>query len=136
MALKSVTLQLPEELYRAMRQAAEASHRSIEAVLLESAEKFWDDLTSTDIDTLLEQMSSYSDAQLWTVVYRRLTDEQSRLLSSLSDKNKRGELTTSEQTELEQLLGLVNRHMLLRSQALLLLQQRGRDVETYLKTGV
>jgi hypothetical protein len=38
----------------------------------------------------------------------------------------------SEQRELEHLLELVDRSMLLRSEALLRLKERGRDVERYL----
>jgi hypothetical protein len=80
-------------------------------------------------------MPSYSDAQLWAVVYQRLAWPQSQRLHELSAKNKREELTEDEQSELEYLLTLNDHAMLLRSEALLLLKNRGHDIATYLERG-
>jgi hypothetical protein len=80
-------------------------------------------------------MPSYSDAQLWAVVYQRLAWPQSQRLHELSAKNKREELPENEQSELEYLLTLNDHAMLLRSEALLLLQNRGHDLATYLERG-
>jgi hypothetical protein len=44
-------------------------------------------------------------------------------------------LNVNEQTELEQLVSLVDHYMLLRSEALLLLKQHGQNIDTYLKLG-
>ena len=80
-------------------------------------------------------MPSYSDTQLWAVVYRRLAWPQSQRLHELSAKNKLEKLTEDEQSELEYLLTLNDRAMLLRSEALLLLKNRGHDIATYLERG-
>ena len=60
---------------------------------------------------------------------------QSLRLRELSAKRKQETLTADEERELDDLLNLVDRQMLLRSEALLLLKQRGQDVESYLKLG-
>jgi hypothetical protein len=48
---------------------------------------------------------------------------------------KLGELTKDEQRELEDLLTANDHAMLLRSEALLLLKNRGYDIATYLQRG-
>lgn len=132
---KSVTLQLPDELYDSVQEAAEASDRAIEMVLLESLGLLFRRPSAADIEAELRELTDYSDAQLWAVVYRRLPWTHSVRLQELSQKNKQGQLTAAEQREIEQLIDLIDRYMLLRSEALLLLKQRGHDVETYLKLG-
>lgn len=133
MGLKSVTVQLSEDVYSAVQEAAQASHRSVEDVLRDSLDIFFSDLATADIDTLLNQMSSYTNEQLWAVAYRKLTSAQSLRLDELTAKNKQGNLLEAEQAELDQLLNLIDRHMLLRSEAILLLKRRGQDIESFSK---
>jgi hypothetical protein len=136
MSGKSITLDLPEDLYERVRQVAEQSQRPLERVLVESIRLlFVLPSTATDVVTILAAMPSYSDAQLWAVVYQRLAWPQSQRLHELSAKNKREELPENEQSELEYLLTLNDHAMLLRSEALLLLQNRGHDLATYLERG-
>jgi hypothetical protein len=80
-------------------------------------------------------LASYSDAQLWAVVYQRLAWAQSQRLHELSTKNKLERLTEDEQRELEDLLAWNDHAMLLRSEALRLLKDRGYDIAVYLKRG-
>jgi predicted NUDIX family phosphoesterase len=69
---------------------------------------------------------------LWAVVDQRLTQKQDTRLHELIALGKQGQLTADEQAEMESLIDLVDHQMLLRSEALLLLQQRGHDIDTYL----
>jgi hypothetical protein len=69
------------------------------------------------------------------VVYQRLAWPQSQRLHELSANKKLERLTENEQHELEDLLGSNDRAMLLRSEALRLLKNRGYDIEAYLKRG-
>jgi hypothetical protein len=136
MSGKSVTLDLPEDLYERVRQVAEQSQRPVERILVESIRLLFGlPSTSTDIATTLAAMPSYSDAQLWAVVYQRLAWPQSQRLHELSTKNKLEKLTEDQQSEFEHLLTLNDRAMLLRSEALLLLKNRGHDIATYLERG-
>jgi len=67
------------------------------------------------------------------VVDQRLTWEQDTRLRELIALVKQGQLLVDEQAEMEQLVDLVDHQMLLRSEALLLLlQQRGHDINLYL----
>lgn len=73
-----------------------------------------------------------SDEQLWAIVQRRLTWPDSVKLRELMAASKAGELSLSDRAALDNLLDQVDRYTLLRSHALLLLKQRGQDVEKYL----
>lgn len=133
---KSITLDLPEDLYERVRQVAEQSQRPLERVLVESIRLlFVLPPPSTDVATTLAAMPGYSDAQLWAVVYQCLAWPQSQRLHELSAKHKLGKLTEDEQSECEHLLTLNDRAMLLRSEALLLLKNRGHDIAAYLERG-
>ena len=101
--------------------------------MLESLELIFSQQTSSDdLDTLLASLSSYSDDQLWALVHRRMAWSRSIRLRELSDKGKRTSLSPQEQHELDSLLSQVDRDMFLRSEALLLLKQRGNHLEPYL----
>ena len=133
---KSITLDLPEDLYERVRQVAEQSQRPVERVLVESIRLlFVLPPTSTDVATDLAALPGYSDAALWAVVYQRLAWPQSQRLHELSVKNKLKKLTEDEQSAFEHLLTLNDRAMLLRSEALLLLKNRGHDIAAYLERG-
>jgi hypothetical protein len=109
----------------------------LETVLVESLSTlFTPPPASANIATLLAALPDYPNVQLWAVVYRRLPWTQSLRLRELSAKGQQGALTHTEQAELEQLLEWVDRDMLLRSEALLLLKQRGQDVDAYLKLSI
>jgi len=128
---RTITLHIPSEQ---VEKAAQASERAVENVLLDSISLFVNyPQTPQQLDTWVAQLGSYTDAQLWGVVYHRLSETDAFRLRELSDKNTAGTLTAQEQDELDNLIHLVDRDMLLRSEALLLLQQRGHDVEAYLK---
>lgn len=136
MGKRSITLDLPDELYE--RIQAEASQRPVEIVALETLGAVFRqplDQNGGDLDELLAEMAEYHDSQLWAIVRRRLSWMQSLRLRELSAKRKQEALTPDEERALNQLLNLVDRQMLLRSEALLLLKQRGQDVESYLKLG-
>ena len=133
---KSITLDLPDDLYEQVQRIAAQSQRPIERVVLESLRLlFVPPPSSADLATSLAALSGYSDAQLWAVVYQRLAWPQSQRLHELSANQKLERLTDDEQHELEDLLSSNDRAMLLRSEALRLLKNRGYDIEAYLKRG-
>jgi hypothetical protein len=134
---KSITLDLPDDLYEQVHQVAAQSQRPVERVVLESLRLlFVPPPSSADLATNLAALSGYSDDQLWAVVYQRLAWPQSQRLHELSANKKLERLTEDEQHELEDLLSSNDRAMLLRSEALRLLKNRGYDSDAYLKHGV
>jgi hypothetical protein len=133
---KSMTLDLPDDLYEQVHQVAAQSQRPVERVVLESLRLlFVPPPSDTDLASSLAALSGYADAQLWAVVYQRLAWPQSQRLHELSANKKLGRLTEDEQYELDDLLRSNDRAMLLRSEALRLLKNRGYDLEAYLKRG-
>jgi hypothetical protein len=80
----------------------------------------------------LEELRSYADEQLWMVVHQRLATDQNTRLYELIERGKEGQITEDGRAELKALIELVDHQMLLRSEALLLLKQRGHDVEQQL----
>lgn len=132
MSEKLITLPIPDELYERMQEAAAASERSLEDVLLETLGVAF----QTDVDfPSLEALGKYTNEQLWAVVQRRVAWGQSLRLRELSAKNKLQKLTQDEEIELDHLLDLNDSYILLRSQALLLLKERGQNISSHLSIG-
>lgn len=132
MAQQPVVLQLPESLYERVRQIAADSNRPLERVLVDSLALLFDDLPdSTELTPQL--LDELSDEQLWAIVYRPLAWAQDVRLRELTALGKWGGLSGDDPAEMERLVDQVDRCVLLRSQALLLLKQRGYDVERQLR---
>lgn len=137
MSDKLITVHLPDELYARVQEAAEASHRSLENVLLDSLTVLFGTTTGLDdVDAALSALPDFSDAELWAVVYRRLPWMQSLRLRELSSKRVQGSLGTNEEKELDSLLARVDGDMLLRSEALVILKQRGYEVSGYFEPSI
>jgi hypothetical protein len=85
-------------------------------------------------ETPLESLEAFTDEQLWAIVYLRLSKPDDERLHTLTEVGQQGQLTQAEEAEMEQLLDAEDRYILLRSQALVLLKQRGHDVESRLKS--
>jgi hypothetical protein len=128
-----VKLQIPPEIYQRARRIATENNRSVESVLLDGLTLLFGDLPDTSVQP--NTLKNYSDEQLWAVIHQRLAWPQDTRLRELIAMGKQGQLSDDEQVEMERLIDLVDHHMLLRSEALLLLQQRGHDVESRLKLG-
>ena len=134
-ATLAIHLNLPADLYERIQEAATRSDQPVESVLIESLALLfgtpsldWDHLTAT-LDTL-------PDAQLWALVYRRVAWIAGGRLRDLTARGKQEPLSEEEQAELAGLIDEADRMMLLRSQALFVLQQRGPSVQDQLQLGV
>lgn len=132
MANRTVTMELSSEVYDQFQMAAEQSNRSVEA-LLEAMLSLISNPLALDTETTLNMLDSLPDEYLWIIAYLHLTPRQENRLRDLVSQSKTGNLSPEETSEEEHLLALVDRHMLLRSKALLLLKQRGHDLKTYIQ---
>lgn len=127
-----IQFNVPDEIYERVQQVAEASHLSFEMVLVESLNLLFGQLSSADdLEKQLNDLSGYSDAQLWAVVHSRMAWKQSLRLRELTAKSKQSRLSDTEQEEQERLLDTADRYVLLRSEALVQLKLRGHDVSAY-----
>lgn len=133
MSQATVELKIPTEIYERAQRIASQSDRSIETVLLDGLTVLFGVLPDTGVSP--DELANYTDEQLWAVVYQRLAWLQDARLQELVALGKQERLSSNEQTEMEHLIKLVDHQMLLRSEALLLLKNRGHDVDAMFKTG-
>ncbi len=130
----TVELQLPEDIYENASDIARCGNRSVESVLQDGLSFLFG--AASDMEVSPDALIDFSDEQLWEVIHRRLSWAQDSRLRLLMALGKEGRLAVQERQELEHLVAAVDRQMLLRSKALLLMKQRGHDIEAYLGLGV
>lgn len=130
MAVHPVTIHLSEHAYRQIKRAADSARRSVDDVVAEAvaaAAPAMDPSAGT-LRAELAQMAYLNDAALWKVARTTLSHEQRERLQSLHEKQQRSGLTPGEQTEEQALVKLYRETLLVRAQAVALLQHRGYDV--------
>lgn len=130
MTNRTVTLQIPEDVYELAQQVAEERHISLESVVSNSVTIVYG---PTRGKSDLKSFETFSDEKLWRVVWRPLPVELEIRLDELSDLGDRGALTNAQRSELKDLVAEVNRFVLIRSKALAELKKRGHDIESYLE---
>lgn len=128
----TISIELSDDLYTRLQNAAQQSERPLERVLVESLALLYGTPT-TDQEAQQEIMDTYSDAQLWAIVYQRLTSPERERLHVLQTKQQAGGLSAEETPEFDALVEVVDQQMLLRSKALFLLQERGYHINVYLQ---
>lgn len=129
-----IQLNLPADLYARIQEAAARSDQPVESVLVESLALLFG-TSPVDWDHLAETLETLTDAQLWALVHRRVAWTAGARLRELTARGKQALLSGEEQAELATLIDEADRLMLLRSHALLVLHQRGHDVEDQLQPG-
>lgn len=122
------------DLYERIQEAATRSDQPVESVLIESLALLFG-APSVDWEHLLATLEALPDAQLWALVYRRVAWTAGGRLRELTARGKKAPLSGEEQAELAALIDEADRMMLIRSQALLILQQRGHNVQDQLQLG-
>jgi plasmid stability protein len=136
MTVHSVTLHLPESLYRRFRQRAEWTHRSLETELLDavaSAAPVEEEL-SPEILTALEALETLGDEELWRLARQAMSSEASQELEALHLKQRDEGLSPEEDATRAKLILEYERAMLTRAQAARLLKDRGHDISPLLAT--
>jgi hypothetical protein len=124
--MSDLRVTVPDEIYHRLQQIAEASAQSVEAVLVSQL------TASLPLDNLppdeaveLAALRHLSDDALWTIAREQLPESVQTRLGDLMTRNSRGELSASEQEELESLAQRSDRLMLRKAEAGALLTQRG-----------
>lgn len=128
--MNSVTLQLPESLYKRAQRDAMLLNRSIEdllASMLNSAFPAVEE-TTTNLETEMASMAALSDAELWRVARSQMREEDEALLHELLDLKAEQKLSNDEARQLEELHHEAGRLLVLKSQAYALLHERGYSV--------
>jgi hypothetical protein len=128
--MNSVTLQLPESLYKRAQRDAMLLNRSIEdllASMLNSAFPAVEEI-STDLEAEMASMTTLSDAELWRVARSQMREEDEALLHELLDLKAERNLSNEEAQKLDALHHEAGRLLVLKSQAYALLHERGYSV--------
>ena len=129
----TVMLEVPVALYERAERLAREKNGSAESLLLDTLSNALGDLTAMELEP--EDLQALEDDQLYGVAHQRLAQPQEDRLRELLNLAQSGMATDAEIAELEALGDLVEHQMLLRSEALLLLKQRGRDIDSLLMLG-
>lgn len=131
MATKTITLQIPENIYTRLQQAARATQRTLDEVVLHAVQvgspPRWDDAPA-DYQADLAALDRLDDDTLWQVARRRTSVDMMARYQELLDKNAEETLTAAEREELTQLRIEAERLMLCKAHAAALLRWRGYSV--------
>lgn len=131
MAGRSVTLELPEALYDRLQRRAVAARRSLgdEVVLvLATAAPGDDERLPAELEDELARVEAPADASLWRLAQERLPARTAKRMQALQFKRQLEGLSGDERRLEVALAAEYDRHMVVRSKALLLLKQRGHDI--------
>ena len=127
----SISLQLPDRLYRRLVNTAQAIQQPLEAIILRALEvgspPDWDDVPEP-FQADLAALDRLDDAALWTIALGRQSEVQFARYDELLDRNREGQLTDAERVELAHLRTQADRFMLRKAQATALLRWRGHQV--------
>lgn len=130
MALHPVTVNIPEAVFRQIKEAAKKTRRSVDEVMVEaiSAAATGLALPVSQLRSDLAQMAFLNDAALWQAARSSLTPSQHQELEWLHHKQQNEPLTEAEKAKMENLETLYRDTVLVRAQAVTLLKQRNYDV--------
>jgi hypothetical protein len=131
MSVKTVTLQLPENLYVRLQQTARATQQSLNEILLRAVEvgspPSWE-TAPAEFQSDLSALDRLDDAALWRVARSHQAETEMFRYQQLLDKNANETLSSPERDELVQLRLEFDRKMLRKAHAAALLQWRGQRV--------
>lgn len=129
MSLRTVTVQLPENLYLRLQQTARFTQQSFDDILLRSVQvgspPAWESAPA-EFQADLAALDRLDDAALWRIARSRAAD--TARYQVLLDKNADETISIEEQAELAQLRTEFDRQMLLKVHAAALLQWRGHQI--------
>lgn len=131
MTVRTVTVQLPETLYRQAKETAEAKSLTIEEVLAQSIALSLPPLEEDLPAELRNELSSLmllSDDELWAIARSEMDEKlQDRLEALMSIRDSRA-LSSEEDSELGSLLTKSESLMVKKAEAYRLLTRRGFSI--------
>ncbi|MBC7871138.1 MAG: hypothetical protein H7Y09_09900 [Chitinophagaceae bacterium] len=134
---KSIALSLREDVYESVHQMADETQRLPEAVIANTVYTGLGQIPAgQDLEDYLASLEQCADEELWMIAHTRLPLAQDMRLRELTDKSKSSALPTNEEKELDDLLDMVDRKVLIRTEALYLLQKRGYDIKRHLNIAI
>ena len=129
----TISINIPDELYEQLQEIADQSQNSVEATILGTLKLLF--RPSSDLKARLAFMESLSNEHLWEIAHQNLSDEETKRLHELIALGKQIPLSDEQTRELNQLVDREDYQILLRSKALLILKERGQNIDRFLKRG-
>ena len=131
MSTHAVTLELPEKLYRRAARRAAAGRHAVEdelTIVLNEALTEPESGLPAALEEELAQLRFLDEVSLWRAAELRVPEDSVERWDELAEKRDLMGLNAAESQEIEQLLGLADRVMLVRAEAAVLLKDRGHDI--------
>lgn len=129
MATDTVTLRLPDDLYRRIERLASLTGSPMEGIIVRmlasSLPPLPDDFSPATRDAL-QRLEQLSDADLAAFETMTLSREESARLTKLRERRADGVISPDEQAELEQLMQAADILTLQKAYAAVLLKWRGQ----------
>lgn len=131
MVVETVTLKLPENLYRRLVSHADATSRPLEDVILHAltvgSPPIWEDVPA-EYQATLAEMDRLDDETLWGIVTGHKTVAEMARYDELLEQNKQDKMSESERSELNKLRSEADQFMLRKAHAAAVLRWRGHAV--------
>lgn len=129
MTVRTMTLNLPEQLYVHLVDQARAAARSVDDLIVEALTRATptpveDDLPST-LRVELKAMEVLSDEALWVIAQSQMNEDKVALYDLLLERKQTGELTPAGQELLDDLRNQADFLMVRKAHAYALLKSRG-----------
>jgi hypothetical protein len=129
MTTETMTIQVPEMLYRRLERLAALTHRPLESLVVQTLSSnippLPDDLPPPARDALVA-LESLGDDALWQVMRGTFPDDQHEQLVELREKRRAGTIAPDEQTILDRLMQEADLLTLRKAYAAVLLKWRGQ----------
>ncbi len=129
---QTITLNLPDRLYEPIQRIAQATDRSVEAVLLIALQTSLPSLDGLpeDLAQNLAELETLGDDTLRQLLLEMVPTDQQQALDALLQRNQAGEITEAERETLASLQKEADRVMLRKARAAVLLRFRGQRIPT------
>jgi plasmid stability protein len=130
-----VTLNLPDFIYQRIKDRAEQTQRSIEDELLDLVATTMpeDEELPMDLAQAVAALDFLDDKTLWQAARTHLQAKSVSRIETLHDKRRNEGLNDTEEKELASLVKEYEKSILIRSEAMGILMQRGHDVSSIVK---
>ncbi|MEN8214954.1 MAG: hypothetical protein ABFS56_00955 [Pseudomonadota bacterium] len=126
---KTKMLHLPDKFYEPLMRIAQTMHQPRESVLLKALQTSLDDLPKEQISELTK-LETWNLPALRQLLLKTVPQEQQQELETLLQKNQSTGLTNTEQQRLTFLQKAVNKIMLQKARAAVLLRFCGQRLPT------
>ena len=133
---QAMIVNLPDPIYQQIKSRAEQTQRTVEAELLEivSSVSSEEERLPEDLNNAITALSLLDDKTLWQAARTHLPVKTVTRMEGLHAKRGDERLTQIEEQELRQLVKDYEKSILIRSEAMGILMERGYDISKLIKS--